>query len=152
MNKNVGKQTKELLLTVVSLAVIGVMLFSISSCKGRTSLDSADMLLLKSSVDFQKIYRDCDLNRAYATVASDGSYLKISFKASDIKSYNLNNYKNAPDSYVRINRKLGLPEVLNEKIETATALDGKQSENFDNVKVTWSYSPSNGVMILYEHI
>lgn len=142
-------QGKELLIVVVALAVIGLMIFIISSYKsGDSSIN--DVLPLKSSVDFQSIYNECDLNSAYATVASDGSYLKISFKASDIKSYNRDIYKNAPDSYININRKLGLPESLDEKIGHTSGLDGKQTEEYDNVKVTWSYSSSNGVMILYE--
>ena len=79
-------QGKELLIVVVALAVIGLMIFIISSYKsGDNSIN--EVLPLKSSVDFQSIYNDCDLNSAYATVASDGSYLKISVKASDIKSY-----------------------------------------------------------------
>ena len=142
-------QGKELWIVVVALAVIGLMIFIISSYKsGDNSIN--EVLPLKSSVDFQSIYNDCDLNSAYATVASDGSYLKISVKASDIKSYNVDDYKDVLKAHVKVNRELGIPESLDEKILQANALDGKQSEDFDNVKVTWSYNSSNGLMILYE--
>ena len=54
------------------------------------------------------------------------------------------------DDIVDINKMLGLPDSLNEKLKTTRSIDGRQSESFDNVDVSWTYHPDNGLEVIYE--
>lgn len=54
------------------------------------------------------------------------------------------------DDIVGINKMLGLPDSLNEKMKTTRSMDGRQSESFDNVDVSWTYHPDNGLEVMYE--
>ncbi len=147
-------QGKELLIVVVALAVIGLMIFIISSYKSGDN----NNLVETNTLNFHDVYSECGLDYTYATVGSDGSYLKIEAEKPDRGDYTFEfEYKqkmeilsNALSAYKDINRNLGLPESLDEKIGHTSGLDGKQTEEYDKVKVTWSYNSSNGLMILYE--
>jgi len=48
------------------------------------------------------------------------------------------------------NSALGLPASLWEKMQHTSGKDGKQTEEFDNIKVTWSYNANSGIYALYE--
>ena len=141
------KKIVSVIMTTVVLMVI------LCSCKNTVDV------LTNQYVDFNKVYTECELDSSYATVASDGSYLKIEAEKpdDDLKYSDSSKYiekakilVNALSVYEDINRNLGLPESLDEKIGHTSGLDGKQTEEYDNVKVTWSYNANSGLMILYE--
>lgn len=83
------------------------------------------------------------------TVADDSSYLMI-----DTNPYN---YKGGDSSLIEaglnhietLNKALGLPDWLYEEMLKTRALDGRQKESFDNVTVTWSYHPDQGMEVIY---
>ncbi|MBR3667909.1 MAG: hypothetical protein IKN66_12275 [Ruminococcus sp.] len=95
---------------------------------------------------------------------SDGSFIKISvqFEKSDARTSAM---REAEDSYsgilfdknVRLfgelteylNDKLNLPKSLNERIDSTSGQDGKQSQEFDNVTVTWSYHSNDHYEVMY---
>lgn len=132
------KKIVSVIMTTVVLMVI------LCSCKNTVDV------LTNQYVDFNKVYAECELDSSYATVASDGSYLKIEGYYGDRTSKELKTVLDASKAYPIVNRQLGLPESLDEKIGHTSGLDGKQTEEYDNVKVTWSYNANNGIMILYE--
>jgi len=138
---------------VLVIMMTVVLMVILCSCKNTVDI------LTNQYVDFHKVYAECELDSSYATVASDGSYLKIAAEKpdDDLKYSDSSKYiakaeilVNALSVYENINRNLGLPESLDEKIGHTSGLDGKQTEEYDKVKVTWSYNANSGLMILYE--
>nr|DAF40239.1 MAG TPA: hypothetical protein [Caudoviricetes sp.] len=98
--------------------------------------------------DFHLIYKLIDDSVA-ASVAEDGSYLTIDTNPFDFKNGS-SLYKEVGLSYVRImNSALGLPGWIYEEMLNTRALDGKQKEAFEKVTVTWTYSPSQGLEVIY---
>ena len=53
------------------------------------------------------------------------------------------------DSIEKLNKALGLPDWLYEEMLRTRALDGRQKEDFDNIAVTWSYHPDQGMEVIY---
>lgn len=98
--------------------------------------------------DFKLLYDLFDDSVA-SSVAADGSYLSI-----DTNPFNLKNgsilYKDLGLHYVKMtNSALGLPDWIYEEMLNTRALDGKQKESFEKVTVTWTYSPSHGLEVIY---
>ncbi|MBQ8182610.1 MAG: Ig-like domain-containing protein [Clostridia bacterium] len=105
-------------------------------------------IIVKDGPDFQKIYDEyCESD--FAKIASDGSYLTI-----DTNPDNIDDYTNYTAYYtiISVNEALGLPESLMEKMGKTRALDGTQSQEFEDIRVTWSYHPDNGLNVTYEAI
>ena len=102
---------------------------------------------VKTGPDFQAIFEACELDSSYATVASDGSYLSIDTNPSDIDDYT--DYAAYLSLYL-INDELGLPDSLMEDMGHTSSIDGKQTEEFENVTVTWKYHPDNGLEVTYK--
>ena len=46
--------------------------------------------------------------------------------------------------------KLGLPDSLFEDMTMTNALMGKQSEEYENYVVEWSYHPDNGLDVIFK--
>lgn len=91
----------------------------------------------------------------WAELASDGSYLKV-----DTNPYNEDeddmSYSELGEDIRRsdiiknsINKELNLPKSLGEKMGSTRALDGRQSETFDNIEVSWTYHPNQGLEVIY---
>lgn len=102
---------------------------------------------VKNGPDFQAIFDACELDSSYATVAADGSYLSI-----DTNPYDIDDYTDY-DAYLSlylINDELGLPDSLMEDMGHTSSLDGKQTEKFENVTVTWKYHPDIGLEVTYK--
>lgn len=98
--------------------------------------------------NFHLIYKLID-DSAAASVAADDSYLSIDTNPFDFKNGS-SLYKDVGLSYVRImNSALGLPDWIYEEMLNTRALDGKQKESFEKVTVTWTYSPSQGLEVIY---
>ena len=102
---------------------------------------------VKTGPDFQKIFKECELDKSYATVASDGSYLSIDTNPKDKDDYT--DYAAYLSLYL-INEKLGLPDSLMEDMGHTSSLDGKQTETFEDVTVTWKYHPDRGLEVTYK--
>ncbi len=120
----------------------GNQLMSIGECIAPSMYDE------NAVPDFQLIYKLID-NSVAASVAADGSYLSIDTNPFDFKNGS-SLYKEMGLSYVRImNSALGLPDWLYEEMLNTRALDGKQKESFEKVTVTWTYSPSHGLEVIY---
>lgn len=101
---------------------------------------------VKTGPDFEQIFRDCELDSEWAEVGSDGSYLTIDTNPRDKDDYT--SYA-AYVSIYSVNEKLGLPDSLTEKMGKTSALDGRQSQLFEEVEVSWKYHPDNGLEVTY---
>lgn len=107
-------------------------------------------------VDFQEVYNECELSRPWATVGGDGSYLKIDTSPNnadldDMTYDQMMAVLEAIDAIERVNDELGLPSYLYDDMTSTTALQGRQTEEFDEIgiEVTWTYSRSNGLEVTY---
>lgn len=80
-------------------------------------------------------------------LGEDGSYLLVDTNPSDIEDYASST---AWDYVLDINKMLGLPEALNQKMGTTRSIDGRLSETYGNITVSWTYHPDNGLEVLYE--
>ena len=124
---------------------------------------------------FYDIYREPIQVKRQITVLSiseEGSYLSIdsnplnidqsSISATDDDMVYLSYTKELNDSmndltyqtYANeciqsINSALGLPTWLYGEMCETRAIDGKQKETFDNVTVSWSYHPKQGLEVMY---
>lgn len=82
------------------------------------------------------------------TIADDESYVMIDTNPYDLK--NSTAYISTGLSRVeKLNKALGLPDWLYKEIVNTRVIDGRQSETFDKVTVTWSYSQGNGLEVIY---
>lgn len=50
-----------------------------------------------------------------------------------------------------IHQKLGIPEAVVNRMQSTRAMDGQQSGSYSGIKVSWSYHPSTGMQVFYEH-
>ena len=83
------------------------------------------------------------------TVADDSSYLMIDTNPYNQKGGDSRLIEAGLDHIETLNKALGLPNWLYEEMLKTRALDGRQKESFDNVTVTWSYHPDQGMEVIY---
>lgn len=96
--------------------------------------------------DLQGAYDEyCD--SVWAEIASDGSYLSL-----DTNPYDLDDYYNASrvSAIENINKFLGLPSSVYQKMLKTTWSQGKQTHTDAGLTVTWTYHPDKGLEIIYE--
>ena len=126
----------------------GVCTITATTSNGKT--DECRIIVEKAGPDFKSIYSEyCD--STWATLGYDGSYLSIDTNPYDIDDYF--DYDAYAAIYI-INGLLGLPDSLLEDMGHTTALMGRQSETFDSLGITvsWSYHPDNGLQVTYKAI
>lgn len=119
------------------------------SCEITASAGSKSDSVLVTVVagpDFKKIYDEL-CKSSWATLASDGSYLRIDTNPYDREDYI--DYE-AYATIIAINGLLELPESLSEKMGETRALDGRQEQRYENVTVSWAYHPDSGLEVMYE--
>lgn len=99
-----------------------------------------------SGVDLVGLY-DRWCQAYFADVASDGSYLTLDTNPYDIEEHlDYAAYFAISD----VNDALGLPDSLLRKMDNTRALDGRMTEYYDHITVSWTYHPDDGLEILYE--
>ena len=92
-------------------------------------------------------YKTCCNKSYYATLASDGSYLEIDTNPFDIDDFT------ASGSLTAIqltNAFLGLPDSVYRKMVQTNSLQGVQRHETENLVVSWTYHPDNGLEVMYE--
>lgn len=92
---------------------------------------------------FRDVYSDYTI-----TIADDASYLMIDTNPFDYKS-DTSLADTGLDHVETLNKTLGLPDWLYKEMLNTRALDGRQKESFDQVTVTWSYHPDQGLEVIY---
>jgi hypothetical protein len=116
--------------------------------------DSCTVTVNRAGPDFMSIYEEY-CSSGWATLGSDGSYLKIDTNPNDTDDddFTYSDYaimKGALAAIEQVNEALGLSESVYERMKNTTALQGVQTANGDGVVVTWTYHPDNGLEIMYE--
>lgn len=86
-------------------------------------------------------------NDYYCTLSYDGSYMEIDTNPFDIDDYSsITATKLVQDT----NNALGLPTSVWTKMSNTNALDGRVSETYGDITVSWKYHPDNGLEVIYE--
>lgn len=97
-------------------------------------------------IDFQKKFADI-ADESWCDIASDGSYMKLDTNPYDIDdSFN----SEAWDKIEEVNTALGFSEALMGKMGETRSMDGRQSDENDKFKVSWTYHPDKGLEVMYE--
>lgn len=106
------------------------------------------ILLSNRGPNLKKIYnRHC--SPLWSELGSDGSYLSIDTNPLDLEDTGVA-YDSAYDAIQTVNEELGLPESVFEDMITTTSNDGKQTEEFGKLKVSWRYHPDKGLEVTYK--
>ena len=100
-----------------------------------------------SGPNFPKLYTEY-CNPIWASVGSDGSYLSIDTNPYDEDDNGLA-YPAAYTAIKSVNSALGLPASLSNDMGETTGADGRQSQDFDNINVSWKYHPDRGLEVTY---
>ncbi|SMC67414.1 Ig-like domain (group 2) [Oscillospiraceae bacterium] len=109
--------------------------------------EMSDSVTVVVRYDFNEIYdKYCD--SSWATVASDNSYLTIDTNPSDIDDYN---NRDAILAIMDVNEALGLPESVWNDMNSIRALDGRISQTYDGITVSYSYHPDHGLLVTYSY-
>lgn len=127
------KSKKPLVFGIIAAAVVAVILIAVSSSGG-------------SEVDFGKTFAEYE-GENWCTIAADGSYMKVDTNPSDIDDYT--DFE-AYFAIEGINEELGFSDALYEKMGQTSAMQGRQNDENDKVKVSWTYHPDKGMEIIYE--
>lgn len=105
--------------------------------------------------DFNKMYPEL-AGKAWCTIASDGSYMKIDTNPydQDDDDFGWTEYtlymKPANEMIEQVNKDLGFSAALYEKMQNVTWSQGLQAESNDKYTVTYSYHPDKGLEVMYE--
>lgn len=103
-----------------------------------------------SGPDFEAVYDEyCD--SPWAEVGSDGSYLYIDTNPYDEEDSGIA-YWEAYEALEEVNKALGLPDSLFEEMGQTSGIDGRQSEEYEDlgIEVTWKYHPDSGLEATYK--
>ena len=108
---------------------------------------------VKSNVDFQALYDDYCVS-TWASLGSDKSYLSVDSNPYDYDDGDYRYTSVVCDAIEKVNKALGLPDSLYEEMLQTTWSMGKQSETYDKVGVTisWTYHPDKGLEVTYKLI
>lgn len=139
---------------LLCLALVVILCMAFVACNSNSNNTTTQT---SSVVDVTKERKDklsdaydsfCDSTKDYAKLASDGLSLVIDSNPDD-RSY----YQHSSDAIaaiVNVNDYLGLPESVNDKMESTRALDGMQTQDCGDYTVSWNYHPDNGLKVIYE--
>lgn len=121
----------------------GDCIITITTKNGKT--DTCAVVITSAGPDLQMIYNDY-CTSAFASIASDGSYLTIDTNPKDKDDYF--DYE-AYSAIMSINEALGLPDSVLNRMDQTRSMDGIQSYSTDEIEITWTYHPDNGIEVNY---
>ena len=121
----------------------GECIVTISSSNGKT--DTCNVTVLPAGPDLKELYNSF-CSSYFAQVADDGSYLLIDTNPLDVDDYS---DEDALLAILLVNNELELPESVISKMSRTRALDGTQSHETDDLEISWTYHPNNGLEVLY---
>ena len=100
----------------------------------------------KSAVALTEIYEEY-CSGTWATIAADGSCLTI-----DTNPYDKDDYIDyeAYMAILSVNKELALPEALGQRMQSTSALDGRQEYDTEKYTISWKYHPDKGLEVIYE--
>lgn len=139
INKGTKMDSNKKLLKIVS--AIGVIVAIIIL---------AILMINNSGVNLKKVYNKVlEEDSGYykfINIASDNSYIEIDTNPNDIDDY----YSSEAWELIEtINQELGFPKSLENKMLHTRSMDGKQTDKINNIEITWTYHPDNGLEVQY---
>ncbi len=125
-----------------SLFAVGLVLLSIVACKDNKKVD---FYAIASNITNQTV--TVDNVPYYFTIGADNSYCTI-----DTNPYDLDDYSSSVAlGYIQeMNEALGLPDYVYQEMITTSYSQGKQTETYKNISVTWYYHPDKGMNVTYK--
>lgn len=99
----------------------------------------------RNKVDFND-FRD-RLDSSYCEISDDGTYMTIDTNPDDEEDY-FSAEAYADIEYV--NEELEFPDSVMKKMDETRALDGRLEEEYNGIKVSWTYHPDDGLEVMYE--
>lgn len=100
-----------------------------------------------NAVDLAYVY-DKYCNSSWAELSSDESLLELDTNPFDIDDGSI--YDASRLLLIKtINKELNLPESLNKKMENTRALDGRQTDIYGVLEISWTYHPDQGLEVVY---
>ena len=107
-----------------------------------------------SSVDFVQVMNECDSDEDSAVIiTADADSLSM-----DVESDGTSDESDSQKVFQCVCGKLDMPSSVANKINGTRMIDGKQSDTWDGIKATWSYSPSDDsrwggeLDVTFEHV
>lgn len=122
----------------------GTCTISVKTANGKT--DMCSFIVEAAGPDFASVF-DKYCKSPWASLASDGSYLSIDTNPND--SSISASEADALVAIISVNKELGLPDSVIEKMSKTRSLDGMQSAKGDGVEVSWTYHPDHGLEVTY---
>ena len=129
------KKKKKMLPVIIGIfAVIVVVVIAVVSISG-------------SGVNFEKVYNKYGVNVSGVTLSADKNSITL-----DTNPYDIDDYTSSETfaALKLINNALGLPDSLYSKMMETSALDGRVSDEYNGITVSWKYHPDNGLEVIYE--
>jgi hypothetical protein len=102
----------------------------------------------KLKTAYEAVAKDYEANMStYVKTADDWSYVSVDTNPRDSESYS-----SMTGWYIvkAMNTALGLPDSVWEEMTKTTALQGRLSETYNNIVVSWTYYPSHGLEVMYK--
>ena len=149
-NKSVTwKSSNDSIARVVNNTIVAInegdCVITISTKNGKT--DTCSVVVTTPAPNLQEIYNECG-DSLYTSLASDNSYITV-----DTNPFNIDDFSSdsAVNSIITINKALGLPESVLNKMSSTRALDGVQTYEGDGIEVRWTYHP-NQSLLSFSHL
>lgn len=115
--------------------------------------------VIKDGVDFAEVYKAISGKSPYCQLARDESYLIIDTNPENVKENHWSELKDdrwkrkyeadGMEYIKKANEELGLPASILTKMGQTRALDGRQTETYEDIEVSWTYHPNQGLEVLY---
>lgn len=108
---------------------------------------SCEIVVKKEGTDLAEVYTNIKGDDFYCTLARDESYMEIDTNPNDEEYYLKEDIGAA---YIIVaNEALGLPDSIAMKMSQTRALDGRQTETYGDLTISWIYHPDHGLEVLY---
>lgn len=132
----------------------GSCTITVSSKNGKTA--TCKVVVNEHIDNFMELFSEWKAND-WCEIASDGSWLTLDSNPKDDDSdstafllWYIVNGETVGVAVKDANAALGFNDALQQKMNTTTALQGRQSEENEKYKVSWTYHPDKGLEIMYE--
>ena len=102
---------------------------------------------VKAGPDLAAVHSAINGGTYYCELASDGSYLAIDTNPLNIDDFSATS---AWTMIQKANKELGLPDSVLTKMGQTRAMDGRQTHTTDELTVSWTYHPDQGLEVIYE--
>ena len=151
--------TNDSVATVDSLGIItavdaGVCNIIVKTSNGKT--DDVKVTVKEHIPNFTEMFNSYEPND-WCEIAADGSWLSIDTNPKDYDSddydflfWYIANGDACMDAIQEINTQLGFTSAVYKRMTETTALQGRQFDENDNYKVSWTYHPDKGLEVTYE--